>query len=130
MKKDFQLAEESTVVSGRSIANNICGVVLESDTTLANRVLSVENDGGKVRFSWNHERLSFDAKLIEAFDIVSLYNLGERFLAATITFSSNSESLRYSFVVIHESHETWLRKLAEEIGEVIGHPPADLVGNV
>lgn len=130
MKKEFQLAANSTVVSFRSIADNISGVVLESDTALADRLLIVEKDSDRIHLAWNYERLSFDARLIEAFDIVSLFNGGERFLAATITFSSNAETLRYSFVVIHESCETWLRKLAKEIGEVIGHPPADLVDSV
>ena len=130
MRKEFQIAPESRLVSFRSIADNIRGVTLDCDTTVPEQTLLVENNDNQIRVVWNDERLTFDVKQIEAFDIVPLHTGGQRFLAATLTFKSDSESLRYSFIVIHESFEAWLRDLAEGIGDLVGFPPVDLVDSV
>lgn len=126
MMREFHLPPEATIVSLRSIAANVTGVALSRNAKPASRMLVIEKEGHMIRIAFEEEQLTFDAKLIEKFDIARLSHAEKAFLAATITFGCSTESIRYSLVVIHKSRDLWIRDLAVAIGEIIECPPTDV----
>lgn len=126
MKIILQLPKFSVLSSLDIIARNVAQTHLRANSLLPEGVVEIERVGDEIRWRQGAEVLVFPAESVLEVSLAPLENAGKRFLAATITWRTGSEPLRYRLITSHESEVDWVRRAADQIADLLGKSVSDL----